>query len=852
MTSNEAPEADSEGAYDFHALEAKWSAYWELHQPFTVDEDDDSKPRKYILDMFPYPSGDLHMGHAEVYALGDIVARYWRLQGFQVLHPIGWDSFGLPAENAAIQRGVDPKEWTYSNIEQQKTSMKRYAASFDWSRVLHTSDPEYYHWNQWLFLKLYEKGLAYRKDSWVNWDPVDQTVLANEQVLPDGTSDRSGALVVKKKLTQWFFAITEYADRLLDDLNQLEGRWPAKVLAMQRNWIGRSEGAEVDFVIEGRDTPVTIFTTRPDTLFGATFMVVAPDSDLAAELVEGASEAVVKEFEKYLEVTQRVTEIDRQDAGRKKTGVFLERYGLNPVNGERLPIWASDYVLAEYGTGAIMAVPAHDQRDLDFARVFGLPVRVVLDTNAPITGAIPVVTEEMLESGDIPALDPLATGEALSGNGRMINSGPLDGLSKEHAIGRIIELLQETGGGRKAKTYRLRDWLISRQRFWGTPIPIMYDSEGNEVPVSLDALPVTLPESEGLDLKPKGTSPLGAAREWSTVERDGETLTRDPDTMDTFVDSSWYYLRFLSPRDDAQAFDTKKVDQWAPVDQYVGGVEHAILHLLYARFITKVLFDLGYVSFTEPFTSLLNQGMVILDGAKMSKSKGNVVYFSEELDAFGVDAVRLTMAFAGPPEDDIDWRDVSPVGSQKFLARAWRLSGDVDSRAGIEYGNGDAMLRRHTHRFLADLPRLIESFKFNVAVARTMEMVNHTRKTIDQGPGGADPAVREASEAVAIALSLFAPHTAEDMWERLGHEPSVALQRWPDADHTLLVQESITAIVQVDGKLRDRFDVSPTIGSEELEALAMETPGVKRSLEGKTIVKVIVRAPKVVSIQTAG
>jgi len=852
MTSNEAPEADSEGAYDFHALEAKWSAYWELHQPFTVDEDDDSKPRKYILDMFPYPSGDLHMGHAEVYALGDIVARYWRLRGFQVLHPIGWDSFGLPAENAAIQRGVDPKEWTYSNIEQQKTSMKRYAASFDWSRVLHTSDPEYYHWNQWLFLKLYEKGLAYRKDSWVNWDPVDQTVLANEQVLPDGTSDRSGALVVKKKLTQWFFAITEYADRLLDDLNQLEGRWPAKVLAMQRNWIGRSEGAEVDFVIEGRDTPVTIFTTRPDTLFGATFMVVAPDSDLAAELVEGASEAVVKEFEKYLEVTQRVTEIDRQDAGRKKTGVFLERYGLNPVNGERLPIWASDYVLAEYGTGAIMAVPAHDQRDLDFARVFGLPVRVVLDTNAPITGAIPVVTEEMLESGDIPALDPLATGEALSGNGRMINSGPLDGLSKEHAIGRIIELLQETGGGRKAKTYRLRDWLISRQRFWGTPIPIMYDSEGNEVPVSLDALPVKLPESEGLDLKPKGTSPLGAAREWSTVERDGETLTRDPDTMDTFVDSSWYYLRFLSPRDDAQAFDTKKVDQWAPVDQYVGGVEHAILHLLYARFITKVLFDLGYVSFTEPFTSLLNQGMVILDGAKMSKSKGNVVYFSEELDAFGVDAVRLTMAFAGPPEDDIDWRDVSPVGSQKFLARAWRLSGDVDSRAGIEYGNGDAMLRRHTHRFLADLPRLIESFKFNVAVARTMEMVNHTRKTIDQGPGGADPAVREASEAVAIALSLFAPHTAEDMWERLGHEPSVALQRWPDADHTLLVQESITAIVQVDGKLRDRFDVSPTIGSEELEALAMETPGVKRSLEGKTIVKVIVRAPKVVSIQTAG
>ena len=850
MTTPESPHSENEGAYNFAALEAKWAAYWEEHQPFTIDDTDSSKPRKYILDMFPYPSGDLHMGHAEVYALGDIVARYWRLQGFQVLHPIGWDSFGLPAENAAIQRGVDPKEWTYSNIEQQKTSMKRYAASFDWSRVLHTSDPEYYHWNQWLFLTLYDKGLAYRKDSWVNWDPIDQTVLANEQVLPDGTSDRSGAVVVKKKLTQWYLKITDYADRLLDDLNQLEGRWPSKVLAMQRNWIGRSEGAEVDFVIEGRPTPVTIFTTRPDTLFGATFMVVAPDSDLAAELVADASAAVKEQFAHYLEATQRITEIDRQDAGRTKTGVFLERYGINPVNGERLPMWASDYVLADYGTGAIMAVPAHDQRDLDFARVFDLPVRVVLDTNAPVTGAIPVVTDEMLESGDIPALDPRATGEALSGNGRMINSGPLDGLSKDHAIGRILDLLEETGGGRRAKTYRLRDWLISRQRFWGTPIPILYDSSGAEVPVGLEDLPVRLPESEGLDLKPKGTSPLGAATEWSTVEKDGETFTRDPDTMDTFVDSSWYYLRFLSPKDDSQAFDKKKVEAWAPVDQYVGGVEHAILHLLYARFITKVLFDLGHVSFTEPFTSLLNQGMVILDGAKMSKSKGNVVYFSEELDAYGVDAVRLTMAFAGPPEDDIDWADVSPVGSQKFLARAWRLSGDVDSSPGIEFGNGDAALRRHTHRFLADVPGLIESFKFNVAVARTMEMVNHTRKTVDQGPGGSDAAVREATEAIALALSLFAPHTAEDMWERLGHEPSVALQRWPDADHTLLVEDSVTAIVQIDGKLRERLEVSPMIGGDELKALAMETPGVKRSLEGKTIVKVIVRAPKVVSIQT--
>ena len=418
MTSSGAPESDGEGGYDPQALESKWSAYWDATEPFTVPQDGDDRPRKYVLDMFPYPSGDLHMGHAEVYALGDVVARYWRLQGFQVLHPIGWDSFGLPAENAAIKRGVDPREWTYSNIDQQKASMKRYAASFDWSRVLHTSDPEYYKWNQWLFLKMYEKGLAYRKDSWVNWDPVDQTVLANEQVLPDGTSDRSGAMVVKKKLTQWYFKITDYADRLLDDLNQLEGRWPSKVLAMQRNWIGRSEGAEVDFVIEGRDAPVTIFTTRPDTLFGATFMVVAPDSDLAAELAEGSSAEVQAAFAQYLEVTQKATEIDRQDASRDKTGVFLERYGINPVNGERLPIWAADYVLADYGTGAIMAVPAHDQRDLDFALKYELPVRVVLDTNAPVTGAIPVVTEEMLDSGDIPPADPVKTGEALAEIGR--------------------------------------------------------------------------------------------------------------------------------------------------------------------------------------------------------------------------------------------------------------------------------------------------------------------------------------------------------------------------------------------------------------------------------------------------
>lgn len=835
--------------YDFRDLESKWSRIWEDIEPFRVDDPTDARPRKYILDMFPYPSGDLHMGHAEVYALGDIVARYWRLRGFQVLHPIGWDSFGLPAENAAISRGVDPREWTYQNIAQQRASMKRYAASFDWSRVFHTSDEDYYRWNQWLFLKMYEKGLAYRKDSWVNWDPVDQTVLANEQVLPDGTSDRSGAVVVKKKLTQWYFKITDYADRLLDDLNQLEGRWPHKVLTMQRNWIGRSHGAEVDFVIEGHPETITVFTTRPDTLFGATFMVVAPESELAAQLVHQTSPETQEAFAAYLEQVQKSSDIERQDHTRKKTGMFLERWAINPVNGEKIPVWTGDYVLADYGTGIIMAVPAHDQRDLDFAIAYDLPVRVVVDVTAPVTGAIPVITEEMLETGQIPELDPVSGGQALSGNGRMINSGPLNGLSKDNAITRMIELLEEAGTGRATKTYRLRDWLISRQRYWGTPIPIVYDEHGNEIPLPESMLPVTLPPSQGLDLKPKGSSPLGAIDSWVNTELDGKPVRRDADTMDTFVDSSWYFLRFLSPHDDTQAFDPAEAEKWAPVDQYVGGVEHAILHLLYARFITKVLFDLGYVSFTEPFTSLLNQGMVILDGAKMSKSKGNVVYFSEELDQYGVDAVRLSMAFAGPPEDDIDWRDVSPVGSQKFLARAWRVARDVATQPGIAFGNGDVTLRRATHHVINDLPGLIESFKFNVAVARLMELVNVCRKTIDQGPGASDPAVREAAEVVAIALSMFAPYTAEEMWEILGFTPSVAHASWPTADPLLLVEESVVAVVQINGKVRARLDLAPSIGTDALRDLALAHPTIAEALEGRTVKNLVVRPPKIVSIQ---
>ena len=833
---------EAEG-YDFKTIQDRWLPVWDELKPFEVTDEATDRPTKYVLDMFPYPSGDLHMGHAEAFAFGDVLARYWRGQGYDVLHPIGWDSFGLPAENAAIKRGIDPREWTYENIAQQKASFRVYAPSFDWSRVLHTSDPEYYKWNQWIFLKMYEKGLAYRKASWVNWDPVDQTVLANEQVLADGTSERSGAIVVKKKLTQWYFRITDYADRLLDDLDQLEGRWPSKVLNMQRNWIGRSRGAEVEFEIEGREERVPVFTTRPDTLHGATFMVVAPDSDLASELALGASVETRMAFQEYLAATQKQTEIERQSTDREKTGVFLDHFAVNPVNGERIPVWASDYVLADYGHGAIMAVPAHDQRDLDFARKFDLPVRVVVDVR---------------DEDGVRLEDPAVSGVATSGDGVLVNSGELDGLDKDAAIAKAIEVLEARGTGRATTNYRLRDWLISRQRYWGTPIPVLHgtgEHEGEMRPVDLSALPVELPGTEGLDLKPKGSSPLGAATEWATVvdPETGETWNRDPDTMDTFVDSSWYFLRYFSAQDDTQAFDPATAKKWGAIDQYVGGVEHAILHLLYSRFITKVLFDLGYVDFEEPFQDMLNQGMVLLDGAKMSKSKGNLVEFASELGEHGADALRVTLAFAGPPEDDIDWSDVSVQGSAKFLARAWRIADDVE-RAAVagtaDFATGDKNLRRATHHLLAEAPGLVESYKFNVVVARLMEQVNVTRKAIDTGCGAADPAVRESAEAIAMILSLFAPYAAEDMWAKLGHEPTVALQTWPKADESLLVEDEVTLVVQVDKKVRDRLTLPAAVTEAEAEAAALASSAVQGAIGDREIVKVVVRVPKIVSIVT--
>jgi leucyl-tRNA synthetase len=812
----------TEHEYDVQAIQERWLPIWDELKPFDSNKPGDERPKKYVLDMFPYPSGDLHMGHAEAYALGDVVARYWAQKGFNVMHPIGWDSFGLPAENAAIKRGLDPRGWTYDNIEQQRTSMRRYACSFDWDRVLVTSDPIYYRWNQWLFLEFYKRGLAYRKNSPVNWCPSCQTVLANEQVV-QGLCERCDSAVTKKALTQWYFKVTDYADRLLDDLDGLEGNWPNKVLSMQRNWIGRSYGAEVSFDVEGRDEPITVYTTRPDTLFGATFMVVAVDSALASELVAESDSSIKSEFDAYLEKTKKSNDIERLATDREKTGVFIGRYATNPVNGEKLPIWASDYVLADYGTGAIMAVPAHDERDREFAEKFSLPV-------------VPVVADE----------------EDLNGDGTRINSGEFNGLSREESSNAIVAKLAEQNKGKKAKNFRLRDWLISRQRYWGTPIPIIHCDNCGEVPVPADQLPVELPSAEGLDLKPKGTSPLGAATDWVNVAcpRCGKPAKRDTDTMDTFVDSSWYFLRFLSPKSETEAFPIQAAKDWAPVDQYVGGVTHAILHLLYARFFTKVLNDMGMIDFDEPFTRLLNQGMVQMNGSAMSKSRGNLVRLSDQLGEHGVDAIRLTMAFAGPPEDDIDWADVSPAGSAKFLARAWRAANDVTSETGVDFKTGNAELRKATHSFLRDFGPLIENFKFNVGVAKLMELVNAIRKTVDGNVGGSDPAVREAAEVVAIGLSLFAPYTAEDMWAVLGHKPGVALAGLPKADESLLVESTTIAIIQVDGKLRDKFEVSVAITAEELREKAFESYNVKRAIGDSEIANVIVREPKLVNIAT--
>ncbi|HEX9343360.1 MAG TPA: leucine--tRNA ligase [Actinomycetota bacterium] len=815
--------------YDPQQVEPKWTAAWEERALYRADENDTERARFYALDMFPYPSGDLHMGHLEAFAGGDVIARLKRMQGYNVLHPIGWDAFGLPAENAAISRGIHPKTWTRQNIDTQRATFQRLGISFDWSRTFNTCDPDYYRWTQWIFLRLYERGLAYRKASPVNWCPHDQTVLANEQVI-NGHCERCGHLVEKRELTQWFFRITEYAQALLDDMAELEDRWSDKVLTMQRNWIGRSVGAYVDFIISETGQTVRIFTTRPDTLYGATFFVLAPEHQLAEQLVAGTEHEAA--FRRFRDTVDRETEVERLSTERDKTGVFLGAYAINPVNGERIPVWAADYVLLEYGTGAIMAVPAHDQRDFEFARNYGLPVRIVVQPEGE------------------PPLDPGQMTEAMGHEGVMVNSGPYDGIPAGEAIRRVTADLAAQGRGEFAINYRLRDWLVSRQRYWGCPIPIIHCPSCGEVPVPDDALPVPLPDDVA-DFRPKGESPLATVSDWVNVAcpRCGTPARRETDTMDTFVDSSWYFLRYTG-LDPERPFDPDRVARWMPVHQYTGGIEHAILHLLYSRFFVKFLHDLGLVGFREPFRALLNQGMVVMHGAAMSKSRGNLVEPATIIDEHGADVARLTMLFAGPFEDDVDWADVSPEGMARWIHRVWRaVRGAADSGAG-HGGASDPALVRHAHRATQAVSDDLERFRFNTAVAKLMTLSNDLADAVRSGRGSATEQ-RDTAERLVLMLAPLAPFVTEELWHALGHTESVHLAAWPGYDPELVRVERLTCVVQVDGKVRDRIEVTADAGEDDLRALALASPKVKAALADRPIARVITVPPKLVNLVTA-
>ncbi|MFA5891888.1 MAG: leucine--tRNA ligase [Actinomycetota bacterium] len=805
--------------YDPAKIEPRWAEEWVRTGLYRADESSDL-PRFYALDMFPYPSGDLHMGHLEAFAGGDVIARYKWMRGFNVLHPIGWDAFGLPAENAAAKRGINPAQWTAENIDQQAASFARLGMSFDWSRRLATCDPDYYRWTQWLFLKFFERGLAYRKGAPANWCPSCHTVLANEQVVA-GLCERCDTTVTKRELVQWFFKITDYADRLLDDMERLSG-WTDRVLTMQRNWIGRSEGADVTFTVEETGDKLTIFTTRPDTLWGVTFMVLAPEHPLARRLIKGS--ARLKDFDMFIERVRTRTEIERTSTGRARDGLFTGAHAINPVNGERIPIWVADYVLLEYGTGAIMAVPAHDQRDFEFARQEKLPVRVVIQPEgAPLDGA--------------------KMAEAYAGEGRMANSGRFDGTPTPDGIHEVVAWLEGEGLGTGKVRYRLRDWLISRQRSWGAPIPIIHCPEHGEVAVPEDQLPVRLPDD--LDYSAGSESPLARHAVFPNAQcpKCGKPSRRETDTMDTFVDSSWYFLRYCG-LDPERALDPEAVARWMPADQYTGGIEHAILHLLYARFFTKVCHDLGLVPFDEPFPNLLNQGQVIMDGSAMSKSRGNLVAPKEIVDTYGADTARVTMLFAGPFEADVDWADVSPQGVYRWLSRAWRLAMQtVGKRATAGEPTGASDLRRATHRAIDGVTGDLERFRFNTVIAKLMTLANEISDCGDSS----DADIVEAVDALVLMLAPFAPFMAEELWHRFGRSGSVHKASWPVADASLTHVDTVTMVVQVSGKVRDRIDVPAGITEEEMTALAAGSEKVSRYLEEVEIVRTIVVPPKLVN-----
>ncbi|MGZ8565522.1 MAG: leucine--tRNA ligase [Actinomycetota bacterium] len=812
--------------YDPTAFEPTWVKVWDDEGLYLASEDpDDPRPRFYALDMFPYPSGDLHMGHAEAFSGGDAIARYRAMRGFNVLHPIGWDAFGLPAENAAIKRGVNPKEWTYANIEQQAASFKRMGMSFDWTRRLQTCDPAYYRWTQWLFLRLFERGLAYRKESPVNWCPKDATVLANEQVVA-GACERCGTPVERRELTQWFFKITDYAQRLLDDVDELV-EWPDRVLTMQRNWIGRSEGAEVTFRIDETGEEIRVFTTRPDTLWGVTFFVFAVEHPAVQRLAElGGTWDQVRPL---VEAARATSTVDRAQVDTKE-GAPLGVHAVNPVNGERVPCYAAPYVLMEYGTGAIMAVPAHDERDFGFAREHGLPIRVVIEP-----------PDEHV--------DPDALTEAMPHEGVMVNSGPFDGEPSPASIAKVTAWLEAEGRGRHAVNFRLRDWLISRQRYWGAPIPIVHCPDCGEVAVPDADLPVLLPDD--VDFAPGGESPLARHPSWKHVSCPscGGEATRDTDTMDTFVDSSWSLFRYCSPGYDEGPFRPEDVARWMPVGQYTGGVEHAILHLLYTRFFTKVLHDLGMVRFVEPFPKMMNQGQVIFAGASMSKSKGNIVEPMPLVERWGSDQMRLTMLFAGPFEDDIDWALIAGEPEKRPSMHSWlgRVFAAVDDAAGTTAEEPEALVRL-THRTIRGVTEDMDRFRFNTAISKLMVLTNEMRSSLDDG-GGA----RDAACALVPLLAPFAPFAAEEMWrEVLGEGSSVHVAAWPAFDPSLAAEATVTLVVQVDGKVRDKVEVAANVSEDEALAAARGAAGAHRALEGRAVVKEIVRAPKLVNFVTRG
>jgi len=827
--------------YSFSEIEPRWQEHWMETRAYKTEETS-TKPKYYALAMFPYPSGDLHMGHVRNYSIVDVIARYKRMQGFNVLHPIGWDSFGLPAENAAIKHQTPPADWTWKNIANMRRQLKEMGISYDWDREMATCHPGYYKWTQWIFIEFFKRGLAYKKKAAVNWCPSCSTVLANEQVV-DGACERCETVVTKKILEQWFFKITDYADVLLQDLDKLPG-WPDKVKAMQRNWIGRSEGVEVSFPLVDRPEKISVYTTRVDTLFGVSYVVLAPEHPLVTELVSGTEyEADVMAFIKKM---HGLNEIARTSTDAEKEGLFIGAYCLNPLSGEKVPIWIANYVLLEYGTGCVMGVPAHDERDFEFANKYNLKIRSVI---VP-AGSAPDAKDKPLEG-------------AYTGEGVMVNSASFDGLDSHEGLERIADEAERRGLGQRKVNFRLRDWLISRQRYWGTPIPIIYCDVCGTVPVPEEQLPVVLPPDVVFKA---GENPLATSPSFTetTCPKCGGVARRETDTMDTFVCSSWYYLRYTDPRNTEAPFSKAAVDQWMNVDQYVGGVEHAILHLLYARFFTKALRDLGYIKTDEPFQNLLTQGMVCLDGSKMSKSKGNIVSPEAIIENYGADTARLFILFAAPPERDLEWSDQGVEGCYRFLNRVWRLVAQYEPviKENIKnqfptpdqadrWASLDALgkdMRRQTHLAIQRVTTDIGTrYNFNTAISTIMEWVNALYIYKEQPT--ADAAVgREAVEAILLLLAPFAPHITEELWMEIGHTESVHKQLWPEVDEAALVQDEVTVVVQVNGKVRDRMIVSADISKEDLEKLVLAQPAISEWIEGKTIVKVITVPGKLVNV----